>query len=152
VVPFSSVVASVRSTRACFAATLFAFASGCGQILGLDGYSVAEPAPDTRLPLLPAHPDPDRVKKCEDCAQTSCKDQRDACLASEPCRELLSCHGRCSDPSCIVRCRDAHTESFLFDDYLACVFDAAYSVPGGQPSLCGGSVAPDHVFNEKTSS
>jgi hypothetical protein len=121
-------------------------ALGCGQILGVEGYRTEGPAggdagtgtAQAVLPLLPATPDGKFRVGCEACARTRCATQYTACRESEPCRQLLACHGRCSDPSCIARCRDTHAESFRFDDYLGCVFGGDYNVHDGPLPLCAG--------------
>jgi hypothetical protein len=116
---------------------------GCGEILGVNDYSIAEErdggaSRTTELPLLPALPDVERIKACEECAGSQCPDQRSACVADERCRALLKCHGECSDPGCIFACRDTHAPSLAFDDYFACVLGttAVLMQRGRGVSLC----------------
>jgi hypothetical protein len=116
-----------------------ALLTSCGLILGVDQYQVAsEPEPDAgaeaRLPLLPALPDADRVSRCEACAQQHCGAERQACLESERCTAMLRCHGECSDPSCMFRCRDTEPASATFEEYFACVFGPFDRLPGIVPS------------------
>jgi hypothetical protein len=100
----------------------------CGEILGADAYRVAEGTePDgapaaAALPLLPALPDEAFRDRCTECAADQCDAYRQACLESERCTALLRCHGACSDPNCLYRCRDTLPESATFEDYYGCVF------------------------------
>lgn len=115
---------------------------GCGKLTGIDDYAVGAPGPS--VPPLPALPDSVRVAECEACAATECGDERTACLASAACRKLLECHGQCSDPACIFRCRDTLARSFAFDDYFSCVFGvslfgAMSRQLGGTDSRCSGA-------------
>jgi hypothetical protein len=109
----------------CGAAALWT--AGCGALLGVGDYAVAEEEPDAEprtveLPLLPALPDPDVIDDCRVCAARECAAEREACLASERCAARLRCHGECSDPNCAFRCVDTEPESATFEEYYACVF------------------------------
>jgi hypothetical protein len=113
-------------------------ALGCGQVLGVDGYTTAPPAGDdastgigqARLPL-PATPDKGFVDGCTTCVERKCTTERAACKASSRCMALLKDHSGCKDPNCVFRARDEHEPSPAFDDYMACAFG---SVAAGSPA------------------
>jgi hypothetical protein len=132
----------IHGGRASLLGVAMTLAIGCGQIIGADAYAVAAPDAaadpgDVALPLLPVRPDPAYERSCEACVEVQCDEERAACRESERCRALLDCHGRCSDPDCVFRCRDTEPESVRFEEYLACAFGdfrggASYSVSGSR--------------------
>ena len=96
-------------------------ASGCASLAGIDDYSVVDDAP-----VLPALPDPDYLGTCEACIRTTCGGYRDACLASGPCRAMLDCKSRCSDPNCLAKCEDTTLPaSQNYQDFFNCAFNRA---------------------------
>lgn len=114
-------------------ASALASTLGCGEILGVSDYRVrpetsdASGASDAALqpPILPARPDEGRVDDCTACVEANCADEREVCLGSERCRDMLWCTSECSDPSCIAECEDAHPDSSYspyFRDYFNCAF------------------------------
>jgi hypothetical protein len=85
-----------RRTGVCCAIVLVAIA-GCRQIVDFD-------EPSLPLPFVPFMPAPEHGETCASCAAEKCSAQHQACVDDPQCRELLRCHGACSDPLCIARC------------------------------------------------
>jgi hypothetical protein len=82
--------------------------SGCGQILGVDEYHVAQKAPEntgnTVCGLSYG------TNACAACARTTCCDEATACAANAACNAYETCLGACprGDAACRARCGIDH--------------------------------------------
>lgn len=109
--------------RLLWVCSLVAGIAACRQVVGFDESAAGSDEVDSKdMPILPFVPEPELADICTRCAVDHCASEREACLGDASCRELLTCHSRCSDPACFFGCG-------RYASYEVTTLSAAYQIP-----------------------